>query len=260
MAKGSRGGKRGSGGGAGAGGILDADQVVQQVQAPLSVSADFNAFMAMTDDEKADVITKLTSQDVPDHLADNDLQKFIYNIGMNDKPDVVDDATLDSMQGIEMFRTVNSVWDKQKDISYNADQIVKQVQGGRVTRTDGSASLLGRGIYFADDYSHSVNTYGNTKGNVKKTAVMRAKLNSNAKIITDSAAQNGVYAEIRKGTKLGKALSRCESSSQSSIYALAKGYNVIKGTQSSWVTGYYNVLNRQAMTMSNGIKATGSKW
>lgn len=215
-----------------------------------AMSAQYDAFMQMTDDQKADVIDSMISQGVPAHLADNDFQKMIYNIGLNDKPQLVDDATLNSMNGTELWRTVNNVYDRQNDISYTADQIARQVQAGRVTRvSDNGGSVYGRGIYFADDKSDST-LYGRTRGNVQKTAQIRCKLNSNAKIINHSKAVKGANSEITKGTKLGKVLRKCDRDSQSSIYAMAKGYNVIISGH-----GYYNILNRNAVTMSKTISS-----
>ena len=269
MAKGSRGGQR-------AGGTLSGGASLQQQQTPqqqqqvqvddTQQSSDFGLdyikFMALSDDEKADVIADAVLMDVPAHLAQNDFQRFIYNTGLNDKPDVVSDATLDSMKGEDLFRTVNGVYDKNNDINYNADQIVKQVQAGRVTRTDGSASVLGKGLYFAGKtsstsaYYESTQYYGKTRGNIKQTAVMRAKLNSNAKIIDHLAVGGGVQSEINRGTRLGKVLKDCDSASRKSIYAMCKGYNVIKDGN------YFNVLNRNAMTMSSDIKewSKSGKW
>ena len=100
MAKGSRGGQR-------AGGTLSGGSSLQQQQTPQAqqqqvqvddtqqasaFSTDYNTFMAMSDDDKADVISNAVSQGVPAHLSQTDFQKFIYNSGLNDKPDVVDDA------------------------------------------------------------------------------------------------------------------------------------------------------------------------
>ena len=256
MAKGSRGGQR-------AGGTLSGGASLQQQQTPQAqqqqvqvddtqqasaFSTDYNTFMAMSDDDKADVISNAVSQGVPAHLSQTDFQKFIYNSGLNDKPDVVDDATLNSMTGTEIFRTVNSVYDRQNDISYTADQIARQVMAGRVTRTsDNGGSVYGRGIYFADNKSSS-SAYGNSRGNVKKTAQVRAKLNSNAKVISHNNAVSGVSKEIASGSKLGKALKKCDYDSQVSIYAMSKGYNVITSGH-----GYMNVLNRNAITMSKTI-------
>ena len=266
MAKGSRGGKRVTTGGATAtlNPTAQAQQQQQTQQAQVdntqtaqAMSEDYQKFMSMTDDEKADFIGNVTSQNVPAHLSDTSLQRFIYNSNMNDKPQLVDDSVLDTMNGTELFRTVNNVYDRQNDISYSADQIARQVQAGRITRTsDNGGSAYGRGIYFADDYTES-SYYGNTRGNVQKTAVIRAKLNSNAKVISHSKAMSGCNNEIRSGSKLGRVLRKCDSQSQISIYALAKGYNVISANNSS---GYFVILNRNAVTMSKSIKASGKKW
>lgn len=253
MAKNSRGGKRaGMGLGGGGGGISLSNnqpvQPVQQVQPAQTISSDYNSFVNMTDDEKADVISSMISQSVPAHLSDNDFQKFIYNIGLNDKPQLVDDATLDGMAGTEIFRTVNSVYDRKNDISYNADQICKQVQSGRITRvSDSGGSVYGKGIYFADNLRDSTD-YGNSSGNVKKTAVIRGKLNSNAKVINYHSALSAASKEANSGSKLGNALKKCDSESMVSLYALAKGYNVITNGRN-----YYNILNRNAVTISKTI-------
>ena len=228
---------------------------VDNTQVASAFSANYDQFMAMTDDEKADFISASIKSDVPDHLAKNDFQRFVYNSGLNEKPDVVDDATLDKMTGTEIFRTVNNVYDRQNDISYSADQIAKQVMGGRYTRvSDNGGSVYGRGIYFADGYSSST-SYGNTRGNVKSTAVMRGKLNSNAKVINYHTASQGGSREIASGSKLGKVLRKADSDSRASIYAMAKGYNVISSGH-----GYLNVLNRNAITMSKDVKPKGTSW
>lgn len=266
MAKGSRGGKRTVlAGSTVSAATLNANANSPQAQAQQpqvdttqqaqAFSTNYDNFMKMTDDQKAQAISNLASQDVPVFLADNDFQKFTYNLGLNDKPQLVDDSVLDTMNGTELFRTVNSINDTTNRIRYNADEIANQVQRGSTTRvSDNGGSAYGRGIYFADDYTES-SYYGNSRGNIKKTAVVRAKLNSNAKVITYSKADSGLRAEIRSGSKLGKALAKCDSASQVSIYAMAKGYNVIYNQNS-----YYNILSRNAVTMSKTIKAGSNKW
>lgn len=233
---------------------------VDNTQVASAFSADYNKFMAMTDDEKADFISSNIKSGVPDHLADNSFQRFLYNSQITDRPDLVDDATLDTMTGTEIFRTVNYV-DKRynpKGIGYTAPQIANQVMKGSDTRvSDTGGSAYGRGIYFADSYSHSTSQYGDTRGNVKATAVMRAKLNNNAKIISSDKAKLGASREIASGSKLGRALAKCDMQSRPSIYAMSKGFNVISANNG---TGYYNILNRNAITMSKDIKAKGSSW
>lgn len=262
MAKGSRGGQRAGGATSGSGNIQPTptpqtqQPQVDDTQTASDFSTDYNSFMAMSDDEKAYVIHTAVAQGVPSHLSQTDFQKFIYNSGLNDKPDVVDDATLNSMNGQELFRNVNNVYDDDNDIGYTAQQIAKQVMAGRVTRTsDNGGSVYGRGIYFATTYRSSA-VYGNTIGNIQKTAVMRAKLNNNAKIITHSNAVSGCQKEIASGSKLGKALAKCDRDSAYSIYAMCKGYNVI----SDGYNDYMNVLNRGALTMSSTIKPKSNRW
>lgn len=66
-------------------------------------------------------------------------------------------------------------------------------------------------------------------------------------------------SEIRSGSKLGKALNKIKANADAvSIYALAKGYNVL--VSGSGVDTYHNVLNRNALTMSKTIKAKSTKW
>lgn len=258
---GGRGASSSSGAGGGGGMTMPAnassndDAQADDTTLAQPMGASYDSFMMMSDDEKADFIDAATSQGVPVFLANNDFQKFIYNSKMNDRPQLVDDTTLDSMNGTEVFRTVNNVYDSRHDISYTADQIAGQVMKGTVTRvSDTGGSVYGKGIYFADSYSDSI-MYGNRKGDVRRTAVMRGKLNSNAKIINYSKASSGLSSEISSRTKLGRSLARLDHESAVSMWALSKGYNVISSGH-----GYLNVLNRNALTMSSDIKPSGSKW
>lgn len=217
-----------------------------------SGSSTYNAFLAMNDDDKADVIAASIEQGVPDYLADNDFQRLLYNLNANDKPKLVSDAVLDKMDGEEIFRTVNAVNDSTSGINYSADLIAEQVLKGDSTRVSGDgASFYGRGIYFADN-QYGASAYGKVKGDVKQTAQIRGKLNANARVMRYDKAQSGVNAEINSGSKLGKVLSRMDTDSRVSAYALAKGYNVI---QDNYGQGYYAVLNRTAVTMSKSINS-----
>lgn len=223
------------------------------------MSASYDVFMMMSDDDKADYIEQAIQSGVPVFLANNDYQKFLYNSGMDIKPQVVDDSVLDSMNGTEIFRTVNFAKDKAHGYTYTADQIAAQVMKATHTRvSDTGGSYYGRGLYFADSYSASANGYGNTRGNVKLTAVMRGKLNGNARIVNINTAQSGLSREINSGSKLGRTLRKMNQKdhwSAVSTYALSKGYNVISSGD-----GYLNILNRNAVTMSATIKPKGSSW
>lgn len=230
-------------------------QPTPQPVAQNAPSPAFDAFKKMTDDQKADVITQAAKTPVPVFLAQNDLQKVLYGLKLNDKPTLVDDSVLDTMPGKNLFRNVNATSDAANRMKFSADEIGAQIIKGSVTRvSDTGGSAYGRGIYFADSYSES-GYYGRTSGNVKQTAVVRAKLSPSAKTISVSNAQAGVQREISSGSKLGQALTKIGHTDRTAIWSLAKGYDAMVAPN-----GYHVIINRSALVASKSIKAKGSKW
>lgn len=260
MAKSNRGGQRGTGTGISSStkSTKSTPQVVVSDDKKLTPKQgkDYRDFLKMSEDERIDAIAQAITEDVPVHLSDSSFQRALYNLEFNDKPEVVDDKTLDKMSGTDMYRTVDDFYNKANDYYYSPSDMIQQIQYGSTTRTsDSGGSAYGRGIYFATTYYGSI-SYGAYRNDITKTAVGRAKLNANAKIISNTNAVQGARNEINSGTKLGKMLARCDVQSQRSIYALVKGYNVIDNQ-----SGYIVVLNRSAMTMSKDIRPahTGGK-
>ena len=226
-------------------------QPVQQNQA----SASYDAFRKMTDDQKADVIMQAQNTQVPIFLAQNDLQKIMYGLKLNDKPTLVDDSVLDSTPGKELFRTVNAQNDQANRIKYSATDVANQVIRGSVTRvSDTGGSVHGRGIYFADSY-HGSTPYGRSRNNLSQTAVVRVKLSPSAKTISTTAAARGVTKEINSGSKLGKALSRIGHQDQTAVWSLAKGYDAMVASN-----GYHVVINRSSLIASKTINPMGYSW
>ena len=288
MAKGARGGKRTSGGGNGSavsatstrarsgggtsqssssnvsGGGGDSTQTQQaqaQQGATQMASGGAQGFSKLNSDQQAQMIESGINTQTPNFLSDSDFQKFMFAHDLDGKPQVVDDKTLDSMKGKDLFRNVNAVYDKTTDVGYKADEIAQQIQFGDFTRfSDNGGSAHGRGLYFANDYGGS-SVYGRTPNNVKQTAVIRAKLNKKAKVMYEKDAIRGADSEIQKGTKLGQALSKCSYKDQRSIYALAKGYNVIsRFSNVDAHNNYLVVLDRSALSVSSSIKSQGYSW
>ena len=228
--------------------------VIQPTPQPV-MSADYDAFKKMTDDQKADAITQAAKTQVPVFLAQNDLQKVLYGLKLNDKPTLVDDSVLDTLPGKELFRTVNATSNQQYRMKFSATDIAQQTIRGTVTRvSDTGGSVHGRGIYFADSYRGSV-AYGSRMGNVNQTAVVRAKLSPSAKTISTTAAATGVSREIASGSKLGRTLSRINSTDRTAVWSLAKGYDAMVASN-----GYHVVINRSALVASKTINAMGHSW
>ena len=228
--------------------------VAQPAPQPV-ISANFDAFKKMTDDQKADVISQAAKTQVPVFLAQNDLQKVLYGLKLNDKPTLVSDSVLDTMPGKELFRTVNAGTDGIHRMRFSADEVANQVIRGSVTRvSDTGGSVHGRGIYFADSY-HGSTTYGRTSGNIKQTAVVRVKLSPTAKTISTKAADAGVSREIASGSKLGRALSKLNSTDRTAVWSLAKGYDAMVASN-----GYHVIINRSVLIASDAIKSKGITW
>lgn len=229
-------------------------QPIQPIQQNQS-SPGYDAFVQMTDDQKADVILQARNTQVPLFLAQNDLQRVMYGLKMYNKPTLVDDSVLDSTPGKELFRTVNAQNDPANRIKYTATDVALQNIKGSVARvSDTGGSVHGRGIYFADSYHDSI-VYGNRSNSINQTAVIRAKLSTTARTISESSAQSGLSKEMSSGSKLGKALSKIGHQDQTAIYALAKGYDAIVARN-----GYHVVINRGALIASKDIKPMGYSW
>lgn len=211
-------------------------------------------FDKMSIDEKADVIAEAISKDVPDFFNDNSFERLAYNLeGIDGKPAIADDSSLDSMKGTELFRTVNDTYDRKNDVNYTAKQIYNQIAKGTNTRASNSGgSAYGRGLYFAHTYTGST-AYAGSPG---KSLVMRAKITSGKGINAYTASSNAA-SEIARGTKLGKVLAKCDSTSRSAIWARANGYSYMDDGYND----YYVVIDRRCLTMSSKTKQpTGRTW
>lgn len=214
-----------------------------------------DSFRKMTDDQKADVLSQVKNTQVPIFLAQSDTQRVLYGLGMNDKPTLVDDSTLDTMPGKDLYRVVNSTNDPTNRIKYAATDVANQVIRGTVTRvSDTGGSVHGRGVYFADSYGEAA-VYGHRAGNIQQTAVIRVKLSQTAKTVSERIADNGVMQEINSGSKLGKTIAQMGSKDRTAIWALARGYDAIVASN-----GYHVIINRSALVASKTINPMGYKW
>jgi len=108
---------------------------------------------------------------------------------------------------------------------------------------------MGDGFYFANSLTGS-QAYGNTRNNVQRTATMSAKLNANARVVSESQLNSMLRNESRT---LRRAVVGMESGgdwdgdSGLMAYALYKGYNVVEAGS------YFNIIDRTAMTFSSNV-------
>lgn len=205
----------------------------------------FDKFKNMTDDEKAQVIIDSMGVTTPSFLDDSYLQKLSYYTGLSDKPQLVDEATLNSMSGQDLWRSVSSNYDRVNDINHTSREIAQQVMRGDYTMySDSGGSVHGRAIYF----DTTKGSYGSGNG----YSIMHAKIASSAKMKSESTVRNGLSKEIASGSKLGNVLNKIQRStdyaSAMGVYCLSKG---IDGYTDGY--GYHMIINRKALVMSKTI-------
>ena len=210
----------------------------------------FSDFEKMTDDQKADVVTKALGVGLPMFLDNSGLQKFAYFTGMSDKPTVVSDSSFDGIKGKTLYRGVHDAYNANTDIGYSSTDIYKQIAHGDYTMySDSGGSVHGKAIYFGSDFG-TAKMYGSGRNPI----IMRAKI-TGGRTISESRARSDYQSALRRGDKLALACSNAGYDSAVNLYALAKGYDAIEG-------GYTMVLNRRCLTISDQTrKATGrSSW
>ena len=201
----------------------------------------FAQFEKMTDDQKADVITKALGQNLPMFLDQGDTQRLAYFTGMSDKPTIVTEAQLKAMPGRDLWRSVHDTYDPKTDIGYTGRAIYRQLATGDFTKySDTGGSAYGKAIYF----DIRKGSYGSGSG----YTVMHAKFLPTAKTISYNSAINRMSAEIRSGSKLGQAISQASHSDRVGIWALSRGYDAVVDNSGS---NYNMILNRRALALSN---------
>lgn len=201
----------------------------------------------MTPNEFATYMTGLKSTPIdPQTYYNNnwDTQRLVANMPeLNKAPQVVDPQTFAGLPGQTIYRTVNmSGPDSAVDIC------------GRTMMSDVTTigeGRMGDGFYFHASKSGSQVGYGKYRGDVTATATMSAKLNSNARVVSESALRNMLMNEsatVRNAVN-GMRSGGGWSGSGMMAYALWKGYNVVQGGQIT------NVIDRSAATWSSNVEA-----
>ena len=210
----------------------------------------YQQFMQMSEQQKFNTIGDILADQniqVPSYLDDSDTTKVLYGLGMANKPTVVDDATLDSMPGRELFRTVYEQRGSMPPPS--SDAILDQIANGDYTQMSGSGgSAHGRAIYFATNFGDSAD-YGKGRQN---PYVGRAKIDSNARIVSESTLLSQMQAKGLSGntyshSNFGKSL--VSGRDARALYALSQGID-------GWYSGSYTmIVNRGALVMSSSFKS-----
>lgn len=209
----------------------------------------------MSDDELAALVIASKNAKMPNFLADRDdaTQKFVFQAGLNEKPQVLDTAEFNQFmqdngikQGEIISRSVNPIsYTNQQGYTtkLSANDIIDTLKYSKLNYIGGKhgGQAYGAGSYFAMVGGGSTG-YGGTTA--------EAVLNPNtARVIYDGRLASLAQSFAQTHPKFAKAVGRY-SNSNMSIYALAMGYNVITDHSGGTRPGrgdYYNVIDRSAL-------------
>ena len=205
---------------------------------------------SMTDQQLADLYNRSVNVDMPNHLNDvSDMtQKFVFTAGVNELPQVLDDAAFNKYLSDNNIRqsqllarstggadySVNGV-----RVRLSSDQVTDMIKYGVLNYIGGKhgGMAYGAGTYF-DQNGGTPTGYGG--GNV---STMVAALSKNAKPITLQNLRSQTAVWSASHPKFANAVGSF-SRQNASIYALAQGYNVITSG-----SGYHNVIDRSAIVI-----------
>lgn len=232
------------------------NQVPDANNTPVTPDA-ITQLQGMSDAQLAQAYLNSQNVKLPNHLNDaNDkTQKFVFSIGLNDKPLVLDQAAFQQYlqqnnipQNQILSRSVNQgqlVTSAGNKTNLTAQQVVDMLKNSRLTYIGGKhgGQKLGAGAYL------DMNGGGNTLyGGTTLTGVLNPQT---AKIITKSKLDSMARAFDRSHPQFARATGGYQNSGSSwtnnnmSIYALAMGYNVVKDDHG----GYHNVIDRKALVL-----------
>ena len=235
------------GGAGGAGGVLFGTPqavtppTVQNGQPVPAIT--IQQLQSMNDQEFATYLAGLKNTPIdPQTYYDNgwDTQRLVANMPeLNKAPQVVDPQSFASLPGEAIFRTVN------EGPTDTAMDVVNRTMTSDVSTIGGG--VLGDGFYFANTLSGS-QLYGDHRGDINRTATMTAKLNNNARVISNTQLITMLGQE---SATVRNAINNMSGAgyrgSGKMAYALYKGYNVVNNGS------YYNVIDRNAVTFSGSV-------
>lgn len=234
------------------------NQVPNSTNTPVS-NDPIKKLQGMTDAQLAAFYQQSQQAVLPNHLSDADdkTQKFVFTLGMNAKPMVLD------QKDFNKFMSDNGIPKAQMLARDIRGGILKTSSGNSTTLTsDDVADMLkysrmnyiggkhggqrfGAGTYF--DMNGGVSTgYGGYSSN--STTVVGVLNPKTAKIVTSSRLAKEAAAFDRSHPQFAKATGGYDSSfynNNMSIYATVLGYNVIKDS----IGSYHNVIDRSALVL-----------
>ena len=204
----------------------------------------------MNDKDLHDILLAITKQDLPDYLMPNNQQRFVYALGINQKPIIEDDATF-----AKNAKGQQVIFNAQRSVTLGGytltgDEIQDFIKFGDDTLQQ--HGIHGNGINFTNQGASA--GYGDRQS--------AARFNpATAKIISETQLKREYDSWVQTHPLSRKALGYMSRNGNTygnntySQFALLRGYNVISATQHG---GMYVVLDRSALIFSKSTKRSGT--
>ena len=220
------------------------------LQTATQATATLAQIASMTDDQLAQAVIDSRSVDMPNFLNDipDQTQKFVYQVGLNGAPQVMDQQQLDQfLQQNNIPRSQIMSRSVSGNGPYSAQQITDMFRYSELTYIGGKqgGQASGAGTYF------DMNGGGNTGyGYGRTSATMQAVYNpATARVIDFHRLRSQARSFAASHPKFAAAVGsfRAGGNGNASIYALAMGYNAISGGPVS--STYQNIIDRSAVVV-----------
>ena len=226
-----------------------------RVNTPSGVDRD--GFMKMSDAEKEQFVSRVLGDpniQVPAYVDSSMISKVMYSLGMNKKPDVVDDATFDQMKANgdfqfnnDMFRTV---YNGANGIT-GLDVAQSNLRGDYTQVSGSGGSAHGKAIYFAGGQTGLAESMYYQDGYRGGNVTMRANVKKSAKIVNESDVENSSFYSRYQNA----GYSRSEAKA---LAALSMGADGWRRNYSNY--HYTMIINRGALTASSSVKNTPKRY
>lgn len=229
-----------------------------------SAGISYKNFMAMSEEAKDEFIKKAVDETtVPDGIKDTPTMRVLVALGLNGKPNMVEDSTLDNMQGQELFRTISDQYDyNTKTTGLSSKAIAKQFTTSDYTSlSDTNGSSEGRGYYFAKDL-HGATQWGLDGGRIQPSNLtMRAKLKPSAKMADIDEIFYGSARKEYIGDKhfINTVSRNVPAWDALSIWLIKKGYQGAHATDSGTGAKEVVMFDRSALAISKKFKKIPNK-
>ena len=224
-----------------------ANQTPNAQNTPVSSNALAN-FSSLSDAQMAAVINQAKQATLPNFLSDrHDItQQVVYALGLNDKPLVLDDTAFNKFLSDNNISRSDILARSQNSANYTnagnanvkftAQQLFDIHKYSRLNYIGGKqgGQAYGAGTYLDRTGGNSRTGYGS----VSNDAVLNPKY---ARVIDASTLRSRAATFAQSHPQFVRAVGQYGYGGNQSVYALAMGYNVIRGGS------YHNVIDRRAL-------------